>query len=534
MIRGLPLLVLACAAPLAAQQFFPPPPVPSTNPITPNKTLLGMSLFWEEQLSHSDTVACGTCHVFSSGGADPRQGVHPGPDGVYGTADDIHGSKGVKPRNGPSMFYADPATGTDVQVTHRKAPSVINAAYSTLLFYDGRAHSLEELALMPLLNPVEMGFFGRTEGDVVAKLRNARPLALASNLPARLATFVQGRSYPDLFAQAFGSNEITGQRIAMAIATYVRSLISDDTRFDHFVAGQTSAMTPQEQQGMQVFQRNSGGVNSPAPCAQCHGDITAMSHQTGPTFETTTPYGGTQQHNNFHNTGVRPIAEDPGRNNGAFKVPLLRSVALRAPLFHNGSMADLTQVVEFYSRGGDFHLNQAPEIQPRNLSAADKAALVAFLGTLTDLRVQNQTAPFDRPTLLGESSSGPATIGTGMIAGSGQRVRTVAEGPAFIGKSAFLIGAVGAQPFQTAVLLWDVSSNPAGTIVAGMPFYLGLTPSLAVVNAGWTFSSANFQFAIPNNPGLAGSTFYTQWVMTDPASPTGFVTSDALSLQIMQ
>src|SRR5262249_3948245 len=148
------------------------------------------------------------------------------------------------------------------------------------------------------------------------------------------------------------------------------------TRFDRSVAGQLT-LTPLEQQGMQVFQRNTAGANMPAPCSQCHGDITALSHQTGPTFETTTPYGGLQQHNNFHNTGVRPIPDDPGRANGSFKVPLLRSVALRTPLFHNGSMTDLTQVVEFYSRGGDFHVNQAPEIQPRNLSASDKAALVA-------------------------------------------------------------------------------------------------------------------------------------------------------------
>src|SRR5262249_40637628 len=156
MHRSLPAFALCCAAQLAAQTYFPPPTAPATNPVTQDKALLGMAMFWDEQLSQSDTVACGTCHQFRAGGNDPRAATHPGPDGILGTADDIHGSMGVRPRNGPSMYYADPVTGTAPQVTRRKAPSVVNAGYATLLFYDGRASSLEQLALMPMLNPAEM------------------------------------------------------------------------------------------------------------------------------------------------------------------------------------------------------------------------------------------------------------------------------------------------------------------------------------------------------------------------------------------
>ena len=494
-----------------------------------------MALFWEEQLSHSDAVSCGTCHRFRSGGADPRLATHPGLDGVYGTADDIRGSAGALPRNGSSMFAAAAGTGTaaqvTVQVTTRKAPSVINAGYSTLLFYDGRASSIEDLALQPVLSHIEMGYPGRTEASVTAKLQRVQPMALASNLPVRLAAFVNNQSYATLFAQAFGSPQITGARIAQAIGSYVRTLVSDESKWDHYLAG-NAQLTPQEALGLQLFTRPRPNGTTAGSCVQCHGDITAASHASGPVFEGNTPYGTPQQHDNFHNTGIRPASEDQGRGHGTFKVPMLRNVALRAPYFHTGGMADLGAVIDFYGRGGDFHDNQAPEIQPIQFSPTERSALVVFLNTLTDPRVQLEQAPFDRPTLYSERNVGPSVFGSSMQSAVGRPVQILADSPAFLGKADFLIGAQGVEPFQWSFLLFDLANHPAGQSLSGASFFVGLSPALTAVSAGVGFGSANVMLSIPNVPQLAGTTVYAQWAATDSRSAAGFVTSNALAIPI--
>ena len=532
MRRKVSLLIAALAAPLFGQTYFPAPPSPLDNPPSAAKELLGMALFWEEQLSHADTVSCGTCHSFRTGGGDGRLAVHPGIDGLLGTADDIRGSRGVLRRNGPSAFAVDAAMGVAQQVTRRKAPSVINAGYSTMLFYDGRARSLEELALVPLLNHVEMGFIGRTEADLVQKVQQSRPLALAANVPQRLQTFIQGQSYATLFAQAFGSGGITGTRIANALASYVRTLNSDQSKYDHYLAGQV-ALSAEEARGLFLFERSGANSTSAAACSQCHGDISPTSHSAGPTFENLTPYGTPQQHNNFHNTGVRPIAEDAGRSQGTFKVPLLRNVALRAPFMHNGSLLDLVAVLDFYSRGGDFHQNQAPEVQPIQLTVSERTALLSFLNTLTDPRVQNELPPFDRPLLQSERNVSATIYGTSMTSGALVSVRLMAEGPAFLGKPAFVIGVAGIEPFQPAFLLLDVAGNPAGSTINGLNCWLGLTPALAPIFAGLSLTTANLVLSIPNQPLLVGSTLYAQWVVADSRASTGLVTSDALALVIL-
>lgn len=524
-------LLLAPGAGLSAQTYFPAPPAPTTNPTSPAKELLGMALFWEEQLSHSDAVSCGTCHRFRYGGADPRLATHPGVDGLYGTADDIRGSAGALPRNGSSMFAAALGTGTALQVTTRKAPSVINAGYSTLLFYDGRASSVEDLAMQPVLSHIEMGYPGRTETAVTAKLQRVQPMALASNVPGRLAAFVSNQSYPTLFAQAFGSPQITGARIAQALASYVRTLVSDESKFDHYLAG-NAQLTTQEALGLQLFTRTRPNGTTAGSCVQCHGDISAGSHASGPVFEGNTPYGTPQQHDNFHNTGIRPASEDNGRGHGTFKVPMLRNVALRAPYFHTGGMADLGAVIDFYGRGGDFHDNQAPEIQPIQFSTAERSALIAFLNTLTDPRVQLEQAPFDRPTLYSERNSGPAVFGSSMQSAVGRPLQILADSPAFPGKTDFLIGAQGVEPFQWSFLWFDLASNPVGQSLSGASFYLGLSPALTAVSAGLGFGSANVLLSIPNLPQLVGTTVYAQWAATDSRSPAGFVTSNALAVPI--
>ena len=132
-------LLLAAAAALPAQ-IFPPPPQPAGNQSTVGKELLGKALFWDEQLSSTRTLACGTCHRFGSGGSDPRTtAMHPGPDGVYGTFDDIQGSFGVVQHDQNGNYVAEPLFGVERQVTGRKAPSPINSGYVADMFWDGRA-----------------------------------------------------------------------------------------------------------------------------------------------------------------------------------------------------------------------------------------------------------------------------------------------------------------------------------------------------------------------------------------------------------
>lgn len=553
------------ALPALAQTYFPPPTVPAGNPLTVEKALLGMALFWEEQLSSSNTTACGTCHVFGHGGADPRgAAVHPGADGVFGTPDDVRASAGVRARDAAQRFQPVAGFGLEPQVTPRKAPSVINAAYSTALFYDGRVVSaefrdpltnqivlgsdaaLENLALQPPLNPVEMGHAGRTWQDVTTKLAAAQPLALAANLPSRLQGFVQGQSYPALFARAFGSAEITPARIAMALASYMRTLIADQSPFDRFVAG-VGQLSGAETTGMAVFTRAANTTNAAAACSQCHGDVTAASHRAGPRFEGTTMYGGgpSGTHRNFHNIGVRPPFEDRGRavvtnqaaDEGRFKVPMLRNVALRAPFFHTGGMATLDDVVAFYDRGGDFHVNQAPEIRPRNLTAGERSGLVAFLRALTDPRVQNESAPFDRPTLGSERNQGTFEFGAGMQTTAGAAARSVVEGPPLVGAPRYSVGLGGVPPGAPVFLMWDVAAQPAGTSMFGLQLYLAMTPAFQLVSAGTSGNAAgagyaNVSFAVPNQASLRGFALFGQWLVADGQNSLGFVGSSGFGLVV--
>ena len=205
----------------AVAQGLPPVPAPPQNPITPAKAVLGKVLFWDEQLSADDRVACGTCHHPEAGGADPRLGVHPGPDRRFGTADDKAGSPGVRTRDPAGAFAPHPEFGFDVQATRRTAPSAFGSQWAREQFWDGRAidtffdpdtgamiiptgGSLESQALVPLTNDVEMGAPGRTLADVVQKLTGVRPLALATNLPGDVqAALAAAPTYPDLFRAAF-------------------------------------------------------------------------------------------------------------------------------------------------------------------------------------------------------------------------------------------------------------------------------------------------------------------------------------------
>ncbi len=132
---------LVCLTQIAFVQLVTPPPESPENPVTEQKRVLGKILFWDEQLSSDDTVACGTCHIPAAGGADPRLSGHPGPDGLFGTEDDTIGSAGIVHRNTLNEPVTDPVFGLDRQVTGRASPTILMSMYAQDIFWDGRARS---------------------------------------------------------------------------------------------------------------------------------------------------------------------------------------------------------------------------------------------------------------------------------------------------------------------------------------------------------------------------------------------------------
>lgn len=542
MQRSVLWLVVTCSLSAAlGAQGLQPPPVPPGNPITLEKTLLGKSLFWDEQLSSTQTVACGTCHISGAGGSDPRsQGpgtekIHPGPDDQLFTPDDIFGSPGVIENLANGLYNSDTTFDFEVQVTNRRSMSMINAAYSQNLFWDGRAEdqfrdpmtnnvvlqqfaALESQSVGPPLSDVEMAHVDRDWPEVIARLATVTPLALASDIPTDLNNWIGGRNYPALFTEVFGDPSITATRIAFAIATYERTLFSDQTPFDDFLTGNQNALTPLEQQGHDLF-------NSPrTSCNACH---------SGPLLSDDL----------FHNTGVRPQAEDLGRgavtgnpgDNGRFRTPSLRNVELRGPFFHNGRQASLMQVVNFYNRGGDFNApNKSPLIRPLGLNPQERDALVAFLSRpLTDLRVTNEQAPFDRPTLYSESNRTPQIIGSGTAGSGGFVPEMIAIEPPLLGNDNFTVGIRGGMPGFDAFLLIDTVSVSNGFPWRGTTCYLGLSPQLIVQSAGLLSGigpgngTTSVALEIPDTPNLNGLQVSAQWFVNDPSGLQPLSASEA-------
>ena len=511
-----------------------PPPVPAGNSITATKAYLGKTLFWDEQLSSTKTVSCGTCHQSAEGGSDPRTNattVNPGPDTIFNNADDIFGSAGVPQNNLDGTYSMNALFGFNVQVTGRKAPSYLNAAYTTDgLFWDGRASdtfrdpltnaivlasgaSLESQVLGPPLSSAEMAHGGRNWTQVAARVAVSKPLALAINVPPSLNTWINGRTYPQLFEEAFGTADVTPSRIAMAIATHERTLFSDQTPLDKAVT-QIAPLTAQEEFGQELFIAVS--------CIACH-DGALLSDQ------------------DFHNIGVRPQAEDLGRfavtglenDKAKFKTPNLRNLELRAPYMHNGRFETLEEVVEFYNRGGDF---DAPNIdhgliRPLNMNAEQKAALVAFLKRpMNDPRVAAELPPFDRPKLYTETNRVPVIAGTGRAGSGGQIPQALAIEPPLVGNPSFTVAVSRGLGSASAVLVIDANDPGVGTSIPATGSFTRQTINLAGSGAGNGFASISL--AIPNNPALVGQTFYGRWYVTDASAANGFSVSQAFRFTI--
>lgn len=497
--------------------FTPPPqigvapagiPIPSGNPLTASRIYLGKTLFWDEQLSSTRTVACGTCHVLSSGGTDPRSvkdspaAKHPGLDGVFGTPDDVVGSPGVPATRADGSYQWSPVFGLQTQVTPRRASSVLDAAFATQgVLWDLRSGTqlldpvtgqivlstsaaLEAQSLLPLINTAEMAHEGRTLADVVDRIAQSQPLALSPSVPSALAKWIGGRSYAALFEDAFGTPEISATRLAMAIASYERTLLAEQTSFDN-------ALTPQLTRAVQTFTREG--------CALCH--------RVGVTSDGLT-----------HATGVRPVAEDSGRGGitnvpqdlGAFRTPSLRNAGRRGGLFHTGAN-NIEDVIAFYDRGGDFRDSpgfQLAQVRRLNLSAEEKSDLATFLRyQLLDTRASSESGPlFDRPMLYSESARVPVLTGTGVAVG-GAVPSAIAIEPAYAGNPRFTVALDNAPAGAQAILVIDRNDPGAGSVPATGSF---LRRAVVTESTGTNRGFASLTFPIPTDI-PAGTTLYGRW-----------------------
>lgn len=295
---------------------LPPIPWPENNPYSAKKAELGRLLYFDKRLSADGTISCASCHKVPRAYTDHRRL----PKGILG------------------------------HLGSRTTPTIINSAYSPYMFWDGRMRSLEDQCKGPIGNTNEM--------------------ALADNMhdahqqcQHKICSI---KGYRILFKEVFGSEECSIDEIAKAIATFERTVLSGNSAYDRYMAGDKKAMTSQQIHGMQVFKE--------ARCDFCHG---------GPLFT----------RNQFHNIGVgmKTVRPDLGRYNvthmdkdwGAFKTPGLRDVVYTYPYMHDGSLNTLRAVIDYYDKGGTPNPHQSPIIKPLHLSEEDKRALISFLRALS-------------------------------------------------------------------------------------------------------------------------------------------------------
>jgi cytochrome c peroxidase len=287
--------------------------VPENNPLSARKVELGRNLYFDPRLSKERNISCATCHDPDKGFSDARS----------------------------------VSIGIGGQAGGRNAPTVMNRLFSQEQFWDGRAADLEEQALGPVQNPIEMGH----------------------TLPAMVANLQAIQGYGPEFEAAFGSPGVTPERVGQAIASYERTVLAGNAPYDRYQAGDRAAMSEAAVRGMGMFNDAQKGN-----CVTCHAGFNFTDES-------------------YHNLGVgmdKPIP-DLGRytvtkvetDKGAFKTPTLRNVTQTSPYLHDGSAATLLDVVNLYDRGGNKNPWLSKEIRPLGLSDQDKADLVAFLEALT-------------------------------------------------------------------------------------------------------------------------------------------------------
>jgi cytochrome c peroxidase len=304
---------------------------PEDNPYSAAKVELGKLLYYENRLSSDESVSCASCHA---------------PEHAFTDASEV-------------------SLGIGRQKGGRSAPTVINRAYSTAQFWDGRARSLEEQAKGPLANPLEM-----TRQKTSDEAHKACVTVL-KGIPG----------YVERFKKAFGADDFNIDHVAKAIATFERTVLSGNSPYDKYQAGDAKALSESQARGLNIFFNR-------AACDSCH-------------------IGFNFTDGSYENVGIgmdRP-KPDLGRfsvtgredDKGAFKTPTLREIEHTAPYMHDGRFRTLEEVVEHYDKGGIKNPHLDERLKPLHLSKQDKADLVAFLKALSGEGWQHLKAPAEFP-----------------------------------------------------------------------------------------------------------------------------------------
>ncbi|MCY1076400.1 methanobactin export MATE transporter MbnM [Archangium lansingense] len=332
---------------------FPEPFVPADNPMSEEKVVLGRHLFYDERLSGNGTMACASCHEQQRAFSDAK----------------------VTP------------SGSTGHVVPRNSPGLANVAYlATYTWANPVLDTLEKQALVPLFaeTPLELGMGTRLE-EVLQRLR-------------------EDASYPALFRAAFPDEKepIHEENVVKALASFQRTLLSGNSPYDRYLQGDASALSPAAKRGLELF------FGERAECYHCHsGPHLTNSFRSKDTKLSERDFQNTGLYNvdgqgayPLDNTGLYEFTNDP-KDMGRFRVPPLRNVALTAPYMHDGSIATLEEVLDFYIAGGRNvtsgpHVGDGrasplknPLVRPFELSAQERADLIAFLESFTDLDFVN-------------------------------------------------------------------------------------------------------------------------------------------------
>lgn len=317
---------LLLTAPLEASSHgLPPIPYPADNPSSPARASLGKMLFFDGRLSSNGHVPCAFCHK-------PQ----------FAFSDDLQFSPGV-----------------DGQLTGRHTPPLINRAWGATQFWDGRARTLEDQVVIPITNPHEMGM---TADQVVQAIQKIA-------------------GYGPLFSAAFGDSTVNFERVAMALANFVRTIISVNSAYDRYAAGDKSALTREQKRGLQFF-------DGKGECSECHNEFNFTDEKfanLGVGFDRPHPDAGREE--------VTHRRGDLGR----FKVPTLRESARTPRFMHDGRFKTLGEVLDFYAKGGIPNPHIDTRIIPFYMDEQIKNDLIQFLQSLNGEGWQSIKAPEHLP-----------------------------------------------------------------------------------------------------------------------------------------